>query len=296
MSSLSQSIARRVLELAPAYPSPEYLPLGQLTTEIALNRAAEEARDEREGGLLKFFPTLPAMLPQLLLDLGSGFGGRTVEFAERFGCAAIGIEIDRGMCRGAAQFAHSRGSDSSFLTGVGEAIPLADNTIDLILSYDVLEHVQYPERVIQECYRVLTPGGLLCLVFPPYYHPTGAHLEGYCSRMPYANVLFSSPTLINAVDEVLSRRDSDYRPQSLRSGDKLYSLNGLTIRKFRKILQRSDFEVESLHFLPLFSKVNQKYDAWKMKYYAWAFKFFAKIPLLNECLTHRVVAVLRKPE
>jgi SAM-dependent methyltransferase len=178
---------------------------------------------------------------------------------------------------------------------VVESLLFADESFTTFLTYDVLEHVEDPERCLAECARVLQPGGLFMLVFPPYYHPTGAHLEGYVSHLPYANVLFPQRVLLRAVDEVLDERGDGFRPRPLRPTDKLYCLNGLTIRGFRDALARSGFDVVSLRLLPLFSKRNRKYDAWKMRYYAWAFSLLTRIPMVRESFTHRVVAVLRKP-
>ena len=296
MSTILTKIAKAVLRTLPARPSAEYLPLDQITPEHAESRARGELEDERAGGFLKFFDGTVEMSGESILDLGCGYGGRTLEFQRAVGGRAIGIDVDPRMLAPAASFARSMGADTvSFVAGVGEALPLADDSIDLIFSYDVFEHVEDPERCLAECQRVLKPGGLLLLVFPPYYHPTGAHLEGYVSHVPYANVLFPSPVLLRAVDEILEERGDHFTPRPLRPGDKLYCLNGLTVGGFRRMLARSELEVVSLRLLPLFSRLNRKYDAWRMRYYAWIFTLLSRVPVVQEGFTHRVVAVLRKP-
>jgi len=45
-------------------------------------------------------------------------------------------------------------------------IPKEDNTYDAILCTDVLEHVEYPQKVINEFYRVLKKGGKLYMTIP----------------------------------------------------------------------------------------------------------------------------------
>ena len=45
-------------------------------------------------------------------------------------------------------------------------IPKPDNTYDAILCTQVLEHVEFPQKVIRECYRVMKPGGMLFLSAP----------------------------------------------------------------------------------------------------------------------------------
>lgn len=54
-------------------------------------------------------------------------------------------------------------------------IPKPDNTYDAVLNTQVLEHVEHPQRVINELYRVLKPGGKLFLttnqMFPVHHAP-----------------------------------------------------------------------------------------------------------------------------
>ncbi|WP_138992918.1 bifunctional 2-polyprenyl-6-hydroxyphenol methylase/3-demethylubiquinol 3-O-methyltransferase UbiG [Larkinella sp. C7] len=47
-----------------------------------------------------------------------------------------------------------------------DELPLANEQVDFVLCTQVLEHVRYPEKVIQELGRVLKPGGLLFLTVP----------------------------------------------------------------------------------------------------------------------------------
>lgn len=54
-----------------------------------------------------------------------------------------------------------------------EQMKLADNSFDLILCTQVLEHVQNPGRVIDECHRVLKPGGVLIATAPSMYPQHG---------------------------------------------------------------------------------------------------------------------------
>jgi SAM-dependent methyltransferase len=296
MSRLLTNVAKLVLRSLPARPSAEYLPFDQITPEHAASRARGELEDERAGGFLKFFgPDVP-IAGASVLDLGCGYGGRTVEFQQMVGGLAIGIDVDPRMLGPAARFAASEGPGPvAYAAAVGEALPFADDSFDLIFSYDVLEHVEDPERCLEECARVLKPGGMFLLVFPPYFHPTGAHLEGYVSHVPYANVLFPGPVLLRAVDEILAERGDGFVPRPLRPRDKLYCLNGLTVRGFREIVDRSELEVASLRLLPLFSPLNRRYEAWRMRYYAWFFALLARLPVVREGFTHRVVAALRKP-
>ena len=48
----------------------------------------------------------------------------------------------------------------------GHALPFRDATFDAVISEAVLEHVRAPERVVAEIYRVLKPGGKVCIAVP----------------------------------------------------------------------------------------------------------------------------------
>ena len=46
------------------------------------------------------------------------------------------------------------------------ALPYGDKSFDLVIHSDTLEHVERPVRALEECRRVLTPGGRLCFTVP----------------------------------------------------------------------------------------------------------------------------------
>lgn len=48
----------------------------------------------------------------------------------------------------------------------GHLLPFKDNAFDAVISEAVLEHVHSPSRVVSEIYRVLKPGGYICIAVP----------------------------------------------------------------------------------------------------------------------------------
>src|SRR4051794_13022231 len=135
---------------------------------------ASGEREHADGE--RFFGHFPAADPdatlrgRAVLDLGCGYGGRTVWYAERYAPNRIsGIEISPMMVDRCRAFAERRGADSvSFDVGFAERLEFDDDSFDVVLSYDVLEHVQDPARALEEIARVLRPGGQAFLVFPTY--------------------------------------------------------------------------------------------------------------------------------
>ena len=60
------------------------------------------------------------------------------------------------------------------IQGVGEQMPLATESADLVICYNALDHVARPDLVLQEIHRVLRKGGLLLLLvlsFPRFTVP-----------------------------------------------------------------------------------------------------------------------------
>lgn len=45
-------------------------------------------------------------------------------------------------------------------------LPFSDNSVDCALFFEVIEHLDEPERALSELFRVLKPGGRLILIFP----------------------------------------------------------------------------------------------------------------------------------
>jgi len=99
-----------------------------------------------------------------VLDLGAGLGGVSAEVARRGG-KVIAIEPGAGWRTVAA---HRLGERGSVLGAVGEHLPIASDSIDLIVSLQVLEHVQNPKQVIKEAFRILKRGGYFFLSYENY--------------------------------------------------------------------------------------------------------------------------------
>ena len=252
-----------------------------------------EYEDEVAGGFLKWFPSL-SLAGKDVLDLGCGYGGRSVRFVELGSRSVTGVEPAERQCSEAREFATRRDVAATFVIGFAECLPLPASSFDCVVSYDVLEHVCDPAKTLEECLRVLRAGGSLYAVFPPFYHPTGAHFESWLSKMPWPNVFFPCRVLVKAGIGILSRRADNYRPNPLRPTDKLWGLNGITIRKLRQIAGSLDASF-SIDYAPLFSPQNSKWESWHMKYFAPLFPLLRRVPVLQEYFTHRIVLIMTKP-
>ena len=94
-----------------------------------------------------------------MLDLGCG-GGFMAEALARRGADVIGIDPAEKAIAIAQHHAASQNLSIEYLVGTGEALPLADGSMDYVVCVDVLEHVADLGEVINEVRRVLRPGGV----------------------------------------------------------------------------------------------------------------------------------------
>jgi arsenite methyltransferase len=103
---------------------------------------------------------------ETILDVGCGGGIDTILAAQRTGPAGRVIALDflPEMLERTAHAAREAGLDNvEPLDGEMEAIPLPDDSVDLIISNGVVNLSARKARVIAECARVLRPGGRLCI-------------------------------------------------------------------------------------------------------------------------------------
>jgi len=283
----SVSCAKWYLSLAPS-SAPVYW-----RTPKHLERARMEYEDELHGGFRKWFHN-PSLQDKDVFDIGCGYGGRTVRYAELGARSVTGLEVSERLVAEAREFARVRNvTNVRFVTGAGEFLPFSNSSFDIITSYDVFEHVCDLRQTLSECLRVLRPTGKLYAVFPPFYHPNGAHLDSWLSRMPCPNVLFTTQVLVQAGYELLKERNDIFRPNALRPSDKLWNLNGTTVAGTRKLLASLKCDY-NLVLAPIFSRMNSLWEPWRMKWYAWIVAPLRHIPTVNEVFTHRMVLTVGK--
>jgi ubiquinone/menaquinone biosynthesis C-methylase UbiE len=99
---------------------------------------------------------------EVVLDLGSGAGLDVLLSARRVGSSgkAYGLDMtDEMLAEARANQIKSGISNAEFLKGHIEDIPLPDNTVDVLISNCVINLSANKDRVFQEAYRVLKPGG-----------------------------------------------------------------------------------------------------------------------------------------
>jgi SAM-dependent methyltransferase len=113
-----------------------------------------------------------------MLDVGCGTGAVAVDF-ERYGRVFV---CDRS--REALAFARSRGVRDPVACDATH-IPFADRSFDLVLAFDVIEHVEDDREMLCELKRVLRPGGAVAIHVPAWPSLWSRHDEALEHKRRY---------------------------------------------------------------------------------------------------------------
>ena len=96
---------------------------------------------------------------RVLLDIGTRDGKVLSEVSHTLGIdLCIGIDLERDC------FPQPSPDAMILIQGDGQAIPLQNGSVDLILCTSTFKHIWDVDSMLTECARVLAPGGLLSLV------------------------------------------------------------------------------------------------------------------------------------
>jgi SAM-dependent methyltransferase len=99
---------------------------------------------------------------EVVLDIGSGAGFDAIIAAQTVGSTGrvIGIDMTAAMCEKATANARQLGIENAeFREGLAESLPLADESVDVVISNGVINLCPDKTAVYREIHRVLKPGG-----------------------------------------------------------------------------------------------------------------------------------------
>ncbi|HLP90847.1 MAG TPA: bifunctional 2-polyprenyl-6-hydroxyphenol methylase/3-demethylubiquinol 3-O-methyltransferase UbiG [Nostocaceae cyanobacterium] len=106
-----------------------------------------------------FSQNIPTWQNLQVLDVGCG-GGLACEFLARQGANVSGIDLSLNSIQIAKEHANKNQLNINYQQGMAEELPFDDWQFDVVICFDVLEHVDDWKKAITEIYRVLKPDGL----------------------------------------------------------------------------------------------------------------------------------------
>ncbi len=137
-----------------------------------------DAIEPREAIALQLAQPLVSKNDGTLLDIGCGDGlflsicDTKLSLSER-GWKLSGIDYSE------SRIAHARRWPYEFARcNVEEGLPFADSSYDVVFCGELIEHLYNPDAFVEECYRVIVPGGHLIITTP--------NLQAWYNRILFA--------------------------------------------------------------------------------------------------------------
>ena len=167
-----------------------------------------------------------------ILDIGCGLGTYVRRFSD-FSATVHGMDVDLPRLAEGAR----RGT-ANLLAGAGESLPYRDDTFDVVVLNEVIEHVQDDAATLREAMRVLRPGGSVVIYCPNRLWPFETHGVYLGKRYVFGNI-----PLVNYLPNPLRNR--------LVPHARAYSASGM-----HRLLSRLDADVvEQSYVYPGFDNV-----------------------------------------
>lgn len=253
--------ARALAALAERWPSPtpgRDRSLGSPGSRAYLKAYAREQFHQRLRSGFGLGRELPSWIGLEVLELGCGHGGVSCFVAATGARRVVGVDLNvehLGVARETAgELAEEMGRPPlpvSFEEMDAHALTLPPASFDLVLADNLFEHVLDPAQVLRGAFQVLRPQGLLVApTFSSIRSKYGLHLKRGL-RLPWANLLFSEATIVEAVQLRAERHPellhtypgAAHAPARVRDLRRYGDLNDLTHAEFLTLARGAGFEI-----------------------------------------------------
>lgn len=198
-----------------------------------------------------------AVAGKRMLEVGCGDGGCAATFA-RAGCAVTALDIDERLVTIAREINQREGVDARLHVGDIEHADcpgLDEGPFDVVLLRDVVEHLENLVGALRNVRAHLADGGVVMVVFPPYYSPYGAHQQILPRKtllgIPYNKLpwihLLPTPWFLRAAGGAAASNREVARLRSVRLTLRRFGRDvataGLRVRARRHYLFRPSFQL-----------------------------------------------------
>jgi SAM-dependent methyltransferase len=183
-----QKLARRALERQLAYQERKARHVRGHEDEI-INAMKRSSRRVRE--LLETFQ--PINTDARVIEVGSGAHGLIFYFGSEPGIGVDPLAVSYGRLFPGWQ------RSAKTVAAWGESLPFSDQSFDVVLCDNVVDHAESPKQIVGELARVLAPGGLLYFTVnihhPLYAVAAGLHSSWRAIGVPYEVGPFADHTI-----------------------------------------------------------------------------------------------------
>ena len=136
----------------------------QISRDIGLRDAALSGWFQNQTG--EVFTGVPICETDIVVDVGCGDGG-ILSFCANRGAHVVGVEVDEQALQAAKQkLDGSRASKKEFHLAEGEKLPLSSGFATRVICTEVLEHVENPQLVLKELFRIGAENSLYLITIP----------------------------------------------------------------------------------------------------------------------------------
>lgn len=199
------------------------------------------------------------------MDFGCGDGSTTLGVASHVEADVIGLDLYLTFLQLPDLAQENLGtrelpSNLAFRQNrLGEPLPLADASVDLVYSWSVFEHVADVPSVLAELARITKPGGVLFIQIEPlFYGPYGSHLQRLVDE-PWAHLRHGEEEFLRraaaARDQVPEHeKDTLYRDHPFEELKRYLlgeyrSLNRITAEELIRSVSAAGFEIAATRLI-----------------------------------------------
>ncbi|MCU0330512.1 MAG: class I SAM-dependent methyltransferase [Candidatus Kapabacteria bacterium] len=194
-----------------------------------------------------------------IAEIGCAEGGVLMACAEVTHGYALGTDIQGELLSlYSSDIARRVGLDITFTQHdvIYEDVPAEwEHRFEVVLLRDVLEHLDDTFVALRNIRRLLKPGGILLITFPPYTSAFGGHqqlLETAAGKLPFVHML------PRPMFEQIIRGSSSINTDEVR---RLASIR-LSAERVRKAARREDYELVDERYFMLRPVFKWKYKEW----------------------------------